>query len=90
MINFTINYFVGQHHSSPYAALTINYDLIVIAIKTLGFLITKESTFLRELGRRLTIVISRNGFLFQRISVVVQRFNVIRIRGSFPVQVNID
>ena len=38
-----------------YAALSINYDLIVIALETLGPLSTKTSTFLRELGRRLTI-----------------------------------
>ena len=38
-----------------YAALSINYDLIVIAIETLGPLSTKTYTFLRKLGHRLTI-----------------------------------
>ena len=40
---------------NKYAALSINYDLIVIALETLGPLSTKTSTFLRELGCRLTI-----------------------------------
>ena len=36
-----------------YATLSINYDLIVIALETLGPLSNKTYTFLRELGRRL-------------------------------------
>ena len=68
-------------------------NLIVIALETLGPLGTKSYTFLRELGRRLTIVTEdprETSFLFQRISIAVQRFNAIRIRDSFPVQVDID
>ena len=75
-----------------YSALSTNYDLIVIAIETLGPLDTKTSMFLRELGRRLTIATEdprETAFLFQRISVAVQRFNAIRIRDSFA-QVNND
>ena len=76
-----------------YAALSINYDLIVIALETLGPLSNKMYTFLRELGHRLTIATEdprETAFLFQRISVAMQRFNAIRIRDSFLVQVNID
>ena len=76
-----------------YAVLSINYDLIVIALETLRPFSTKTYTFLRELGRRLTIVSEdprETSYLFQRISVAVQRFNVIHIRDSFPDQVNID
>ena len=65
----------------------------MIALETLGPLSNKTSTFLRELGRRLTIATEdprETSFLLQRISVAVQRFNAIRIRDSFPVQVNID
>ena len=39
------------HKEDKYAALSINYDLIIIALETLGLLSTKTSTFLRELGR---------------------------------------
>ena len=65
----------------------------MITLETLGPLITKTYSFLRELGRCLTNATedSRETFLlFQRISVVVRRFNAIRTRDSFPVQVNID
>ena len=75
------------------AALSINYDLIVIALETLDPVSNKTYTFLHELGHRLTIATEdprETSFLFQRISVAVQRFNAIRIRDSFPVQVNID
>ena len=40
-----------------YAALLINYDLIVIALETLGPLSYKTYTFLRELGRCLLLKI---------------------------------
>ena len=63
------------------------------ALETLGPLSTKTYTFFRELGRRLTIATEdprETSFSFQRILVAVQRFNTIRIRDSFPVQVNID
>ena len=76
-----------------YAALLINYDLIVIALEILGPLSTKTYTFLRELCRCLTIATEdprETSFLILRKSVTAQRFNVIRIHGSFPVQVNID
>ena len=76
-----------------HAALSINYDLIVIALETSGPLSNKTYIFLCELGRRLTIATEdprETSFLFQRISVAVQRFNAIRIRDSFPVQVKID
>ena len=67
----------------------------MIALETLGPLSTKTYTFLRELGRRLSIATEEpreTSFLFQRKSVAVQRFNAIRIRDSysFPVQVNIN
>ena len=76
-----------------YTALSINDDLIVIALETSGLLSAKMYTFLCELGRRLTIATEdpcETSFLFQRMSVAVQRFNAIRIRDSFPIQVNID
>ena len=81
------------HIKDKYTALSINYDLIVMALKSLGPLNTKTYSFLRELDRRLTIASEdprETSFLLQRISVAMQRFNAIRIRDSFPVQVNID
>ena len=78
---------------NKYAALSINYNLIVIALETLDPLSTKTYTLLHELDRRLTIATEdprETSFFFQRISVAVQQFNAIRIRDSFLVQVNID
>ena len=63
-----------------YAALLINYDFIVIALETLGLLSNKTNTCLRELDHRLTIATRdprETSFLFQRISVAVQRFDAI-------------
>ena len=46
---------VVARKEEKYAALSINYDLIVIALKTLGPPSNKTYTFLRELVYRLTM-----------------------------------
>ena len=69
-----------------YTALSINYDIIVLALGTLGSLSNITYTFFRELGHRFTIATEdprERSFLFKRISVAVQRFNAIRVRDSF-------
>ena len=42
--------------------------------------------FLSDLGRRITQVSTdqrESAFLFQRLSVLIQRFNVVAVRGTF-------
>jgi len=42
--------------------------------------------FVGDLGRRITQVtydIRESGFLFQRLSVLIQRYNVVAIQGTF-------
>ena len=70
-----------------YIALSINYDFIVTVLETLDPPGAKTSTYLRELGRCLTIATEdpyKTTFLFQHIFIAVQRCNAIRIRGDFP------
>jgi hypothetical protein len=57
-----------------------------IACETLGPIGSKASEFLSDLGRRITAVtgdVRESSFLFQRISVAIQRFNCICFKGSF-------
>ena len=47
---------------------------------------SKALSFLLELGKRLTVVTGdpREGtFLFQRLSIAIQRFNCVCFKGSF-------
>ena len=46
----------------------------------------KELTFLSELGRRMFVVtenMRKKIFLFQCLSIAIQRFNCILFKGSF-------
>ena len=57
-----------------------------IAFETLGPIGVKASDFLSELGRRISLVTGDSrevSYLFQRVSVAIQRFNGVCFRGSF-------
>ena len=57
-----------------------------IAFETFGPINSKGSCFLVELGRRLTVRTGEKretAFLFQRLSMAIQRFNAICFQGSF-------
>ena len=69
-----------------YQAIKTVHDFVPIAVETLGPINDEDMIFLRELGGRLSTV-SRDpretSFLFQRVSVCMQRANAIAFRGSF-------
>ncbi len=67
-------------------ALSADYCFVPIAIETMGPLGIKATKFLRELGRRLCVTTGdtrETAFLFQRISIAIQRFNAVCFRASF-------
>ena len=58
----------------------------VIAFETLGPLNASALNFLGEVGRRLSSLSGdsrETSFLFQRLSMIVQRFNSVLIMHSF-------
>ena len=58
-----------------------------IAIDTLGVLNTSARQLLCDLGRKIseqTGKVRETSFLFQRCSVLVQRFNAILLHDSLP------
>ena len=62
------------------------HDFVPIAVETLGPVNSEGLSFLRELGSRLSTVTRdprETSFLFQRVSVCMQRANAIAFRGSF-------
>jgi len=71
---------------TKYTQLAISYHFIPIAFETLGPIGVKATDFLSDLGRRISSVTGdprESSFLFQRVSVAIQRFNGVCFRGSF-------
>ena len=71
---------------AKYQDLTRTFSFTPIALETLGPLNSKASTFLVELGKRMTAVtgdLREGAFLFQRLSIAIQRFNCVCFKGSF-------
>ena len=83
----------AANKETKYNELTLTYTFIPIACETLGPLSSSALSFFVELGRRITAVSGdprESAFLFQRLSVTIQRFNGICFKGSFVTPNDID
>jgi len=64
-----------------------NYIFEPIAVETLGVYNASARHLLADLGRRISINTGEareTSYLFQRISVLVQRFNAVLLHDSLP------
>jgi len=71
---------------AKYAGLASSYMFVPLAFETLGPINTAGIQFFSEIGRRLSAITGdkREGsYLFQRLSVTMQRFNAISFTNSF-------
>ncbi len=78
--------FAAERKEDKYAQLTSSYLFTPVSCETVGLMSSKALTFLNDLGRRIASVTGdqREGaFLFQRLSVAIQRFNSVCFQGSF-------
>ena len=69
-----------------YVDLQQTYTFIPLAFETLGPINVQGVEFLQELGSRLAAISDDNrqtSFLFQRISITLQRFNAITFADIF-------
>ena len=76
-----------ERKKRKYATLSDNYSFTPIAIETLGPWGPDAFSFIKELGRRLSLSTGdpRSGpFLKQKISIAIQRGNACCISGSLP------
>jgi hypothetical protein len=74
-----------QQKIDKYAALSNEYQFTPIAVETLGPVGEEATRFLQELGRRIEAVTkdSRSmSFLWQRLSVAVQKGNAACVLGT--------
>ena len=76
----------ADRKKAKYSAISTNHWFIPVAVETMGPINQEGFVFLDELGNRIT-EISENprehAFLYQRISVIIQRFKKIAVRGTF-------
>ena len=76
----------AERKSFKYASITNTHIFVPVAIETLEPIFSRGWSFLVEISNRLA-AISRDAretfFLFQRVSVLIERFNQIAFRGTF-------
>lgn len=71
---------------AKYTNLSMNYIFQPIAVENLGPLNESAADFMTDLGRRISVVsgeVREGAFLFQRVSVAMQRYNAILLHNSF-------
>jgi len=76
----------ASRKEAKYANLQSRYDFQPIAVETLGPINESATSFLYGLGRRISLVSGEDRepqFLFQRISVTIQRFNAVLLHDGF-------
>ena len=77
----------AANKTAKYQELAKTHQFVPIAIETGGAWNEKEVEFISEVGRRITEVTNEQQeamFLFQRISVALQRGNASAFRNIFP------
>jgi len=76
----------ASHKEAKYTSLTNLYIFQPIAVESHDLFSTSSLSFLTSLGERLTGTsgdLREMSYLFQRLSVIVQRFNSFLIHESF-------
>ena len=79
--------YAASRKEDKYRDLSANYLFFPLAFESLGPLAMKSLSFLKEIGRRSSIIAEdprETAFLLQRISITLQRFNAVMIQNSFP------
>ena len=83
----------AERKVSKYAGLSASHLFVPIAIETLGPINEAGHSFLSELGWRLSTISDdrrESFFIFQRISILIQKFNEIAFRGKFDAETGRD
>jgi len=76
----------ASHKVATYVGLSSQGDFVPIAVESHGPINRDALQFLSKLGRRLVEMtgdVRASSFLFQRISVVMQRFNSVLLHDGF-------
>ena len=71
-----------------YSQLTSSFQFVPVAFETLGPINKEGLSFLQNLGKKISIITGdprESSFLLQRLSIILQRFNSVSLKDSFPV-----
>jgi len=77
----------AEKKHAKYAGLAASYTFLPLAFESLGPINEDGLSFLSDLGRRISVISGEPreaSFSFQRMSVLIQRFNAISFTNSFP------
>jgi len=77
----------ASRKEAKYADIDSRFVFAPIAVETLGVLNSSARLLLSDLGRRIINISGEArelSFLFQRVSVLVQRFNAILLHDCLP------
>jgi hypothetical protein len=81
----------SERKEVKYQSLAVTHTFIPLAFETFGPINSKGSDFLIQLGRRITACIRdmrETAFLFQRLSLSIQRFNAVCCNGTLAASSN--
>src|SRR6218665_385151 len=76
----------AERKSAKYTAILSAYSFVPLAFETLGSINHEGMAFFNNLGHRLAQITGdsrETTFLYQRLSVAIQRFNALAFRGTF-------
>jgi len=85
--------FAASRKTAKYVSLAAGYIFFPIAVETQGPLSEEAWQLLCDLGRRISASSGDDrevSYLFQRVSVVVQRLNAVLMHDSFCVEYRPD
>jgi hypothetical protein len=76
----------ANRKESKYSALSTTHMFVPVAVESLGPICAKGTNFLRDLGSHLIAATGdprESAFLFQRLSIIIQRYNAVCVLGTF-------
>jgi len=75
-----------KENEQAYTSLAQSYVFVPVAAETMGAINKDGMDFLGDLGRRITQCTDdhrESAFLFQRLSMLIQRYNAVAVLGTF-------
>jgi len=75
----------GKNNTTKYSTLSATHLLYPVAVETLGRLSDEAHSLIAEIGTHCTADPRETTFLYQRISVAIQRFNAVCLANTFTV-----
>jgi len=84
----TVADMAATRKTEKYSTLPLAYRFEPIAVENVGVFSSTTLNFISELGRRICVHIGdvrEASYLFQRISIMLQRFNYVLLHDTLPV-----